>query len=60
MGEKTVLVCLGVNRRAIYFRSEDGVLDVEQLRASILESFSDLINDEDHLVIQVWLHSVFS
>jgi len=43
MSEKTVLVCLGVNRRPVSFLSEDGVLDVEQLRARILEVFSDWI-----------------
>ena len=53
MEQKTVLVCVGLSRRPISFSSEDGVSDAEKLRGRILESFSDVINDGNLLLIQV-------
>jgi len=55
MGEKTVLVCLGVNKRRVTFcSSEDtAVSDVDQLRTEILKKFSDIIKAGDSILIQV-------
>ena len=55
MTEKTVLVCLGVNRRPVtFYPSEDTtVSDVDQLRTEILNKFSDIIKAGDTILIQV-------
>ena len=56
MSAKTVLVCLGCNRRPVTFISEDGKSDLLKVKASIVNTFVDVLDStsEDSLLVQVY------
>ena len=52
MDDKRVLVEIGSNRRPVVFKPESG-RELEKLKQAIVESFRDVLNTTEDLLVQV-------